>query len=151
MRPTLCALFLLLSIALPAQGQPSYVTWTFSAAQQEGQVYLLTFTADIEPGWYLYAQEIDEGGPIPTTIAFDEHSGLESFGSILEEGEAVSGFDEMFQMDIKKFKRKVVFTQEVTLKPGTRSLTGYVEYMTCNDEMCLPPREMAFAFSFEKG
>lgn len=110
--------------------------------------YNLTFTADIQKGWYLYAQDLEDGGPIPTTIAFDTSEGLQLIGNTEEEGTALEGMDELFQMRVKKFKHQVVFTQRAVIAEGTQLVSGYIEFMTCDDEQCLPPTEIPFAFSF---
>lgn len=131
-----------------AQDMPTPVTWSFQAEMVNDTTYNLTFTADIQKGWYLYAQDLEEGGPIPTTIAFDSIEGLRLIGDTAESGTALEGMDELFQMNVKKFKSKVVFTQQAIVAGATELVSGYIEFMTCDDEKCLPPTEIPFAFSF---
>lgn len=131
-----------------AQDMPTPVAWSFQAEMVNDTTYNLTFTADIQKGWYLYAQDLEEGGPIPTTIAFDTVDGLQLVGEITEAGTAIEGLDELFQMNVKKFKNEVVFTQQAVISKATKIVSGYIEFMTCDEEKCLPPTEIPFAFSF---
>src|SRR5690625_5389688 len=39
--------------------------------------------------------------------------------------------------------------QIVKIAPGLKKLSGYVEYMTCDDSRCLPPMPADFSFSFD--
>jgi len=38
----------------------------------------VTFTANVDEGWYVYAQDIGEGGPIPTEFTFETLKGCSS-------------------------------------------------------------------------
>ena len=56
-----------------------------------------------------------------------------------EEGEAHVEFDPNFDMDLAYFSESADFT--IKLQPHTEDFTieGELEFMVCNDEMCLPP------------
>lgn len=146
----LLSIFLAVWSLVPAgaQDMPKPVDWAFQAEMVSDSTYNLTFTATIDKGWYLYAQNLEEGGPIPTTIAFDSTDGLRLVGETAESGTAVEGMDELFQMNVKKFKTQAVFTQKVIIAESTEVVSGYIEFMTCDNEKCLPPTEIPFAFSF---
>lgn len=145
----LCLLFGWATVQLTAQqDMPRPVSWSFEAEMVNDTTYDLTFTATIQKGWYLYAQDLEDGGPIPTTIAFDPAEGLQLIGKTEEAGTAIEGMDELFQMNVKKFKDEVIFTQRVVISDKTKVVSGYIEFMTCDDQQCLPPTEVPFAFSF---
>src|SRR5690606_41952174 len=44
---------------------------------------------------------------------------------------------------------KFVVTQLIQTIPDIHEVTGYVEYMTCDDTRCLPPTPVDFIFQFE--
>ena len=46
------------------------VSWTFSQEQISSDEIELTFSAEIEEGWYLYSQNIADDGPVPTSFIF---------------------------------------------------------------------------------
>tara|TARA_B100002049_G_scaffold216066_1_gene181811 strand:+ start:8508 stop:10487 length:1980 start_codon:yes stop_codon:yes gene_type:complete len=113
----------------------------------EGDIYELLITAHIENSWHLYSQNVDEGGPVPTTFIFKQIEGLKLLGGVLEpEGHTIQ--DPVFEMDIKYFEQEAVFKQEFELKdPKMPNLTYKVEYMVCNDTQCLPPETKSFSVS----
>jgi thiol:disulfide interchange protein DsbD len=54
----------------------------------------------------------------------------------------------MFGMNISWYKGNPVFTQKLKITDADKfSLEGYINYMTCNDEACIPCKE---EFSFSK-
>ena len=49
-------------------------------------------------------------------------------------------------MNLTKFKHSIVLTQRVKISDTSKPIEGYITYMVCNDEMCLPPKEVDFKF-----
>ncbi|TKG88899.1 disulfide bond formation protein DsbD [Puteibacter caeruleilacunae] len=125
------------------------VKWKFSSKKLSELEYELTFIASIDDGWHLYSSDLPEGGPIKTTFNFEENKSYQ-FSSDLVAPKAIETFDDMFQMKIRYFEHKAVFTRNVKLKPGAKvEVKGYVEFMSCNDETCTPPMEADFEFKLE--
>lgn len=143
-------LFLLWLISLgplmaAAQPMENPVHWAYSAEKTgDGEVELV-FTATIEPGWYLYSQFIGDEGPVPTSIVFYEADGFTPRGETSEQGEKVEGMDKLFGMHITKFRDQAVFRQRAGIAAGAKAISGYIEYMSCDEEKCLPPRRDEFA------
>lgn len=149
---TFCATLFLSFTALAAGAQAieAPVKWSYAVEEAgEGQ-FDLVITADIIPGWYLYSQHLGEDGPIPTTISFNESGDYELLGETEEAGEKVEGMDTLFDMYIVKFKKQATFTRRIRAGEGLEEVTGYIEFMTCDEEKCLPPTEQEFTFSFRK-
>lgn len=123
------------------------VKWSTTYKQVSDTEFDLIFTASIDNGWYVYSQYLQgDDGPIPTTFYYDEDSHFELVGKNKESGNRKEGFDKVFKMNVAKFSSKGVFTQRVRVKDFSKPIKGYVEYMTCNDEQCLPPTEENFSF-----
>ena len=135
MKRFLFAVITLLTVV--ATAQPKAVTWSTSIAHTE-EFTLLTVHADIEPGWHLYSQHLEDGGPIPTSFVLDSSSAFTAIGN-WEEGEAHVEFDPNFDMDLAYFSESADFT--IKLQPHVEdfAISGELEFMVCNDEMCLPP------------
>lgn len=120
------------------------VKFTYTTEKLADNQYKITFNASVEEGWYVYSSFIEKDGPIPTTIYFDENDALGEIAAVEETGEVIKdGYDEMFDMDIKKFAKSATFSQVVNVT-GTTTLTGYLEYMTCDDQQCLFPDPIEF-------
>lgn len=126
------------------------VEWSFSTEKVAEKEYDLIFTADIDPGWYIYSQKANEDGPIPTSFFYTADPGFQPVGIPTENGEKKEGMDDMFGIHLVKFSKKAVFRQRVMLTEDIKSISGYLEFMCCNEKQCLPPNTVDFAFSFGK-
>ncbi len=121
------------------------VDWSFKAVKVDAAQYDLVFTAEIKSGWYIYSQHLEEGGPIPTAFYLDVADGFTPEGVTKEESEhKEEGHDDLFDMEVIKFKKKAVFTQRVKLSGKVQNISGYLEFMTCNGEQCMPPTSVDF-------
>lgn len=120
------------------------VSWSFSAEDIKGKEATLVFTANIEPGWHVYSQFIEEGGPIPTSFTIENGKGFTLKGSVIESPKAISAFDPNFNMQIAWHKTKVRFSQKILLSEPVVQVKGMLEFMVCNDTNCLPPEEVPF-------
>ena len=147
--PLLALLALALTFGQKAQAQiMEPVEWEFESVATEEGTYELLFTANVDKGWYIYSQDLEDGGPIPTTFEFDEGNTYALKQEIVEKGEVIEKFDEMFDMDIKKYAKQVVFVATVKAKPGTE-ISGYLTFKTCDDMRCLPPEDVDFEFTLK--
>ncbi len=146
MRTFLCSLFVtILSTAAFAQNP---IKWSFSAKDAGNCQADLIFTGILDEGWYTYSQFLEsEEGPVATSITFQENASFVLVDKAKESGEIIKVHDPIFDMNLTKFKHKAILTQRVTVKDPSKPVTGYITYMTCNDEMCLPPKEVNFTFN----
>ena len=123
------------------------VIWKYSLEKISENEAELVFTAEIEDTWHLYSQDIPEGGPIPTSFSFVESSQFELVGSVVEVSKPEEKYDSSFDMTLKLFSVEAVFKQRIKLLTSTDvSVQGFVEFMSCDDERCLPPKEDEFDF-----
>lgn len=126
------------------------VTWDFEKIEVSENTYELIFKANIDDTWHLYGMDLPEGGPIPTSFHFNESENYELVDHTFEKVEPEVKFDQTFGMDMKLFSNEAIFIQKVKLlnTKDTR-ITGYVEFMSCDDSRCLPPKEVEFEFTFQ--
>ncbi len=106
----------------------------------------LAFHATIDEGWHLYSTTLPDNGPIATTFNFEGSKGLEVVGKAKADKEAISMFDNSFQMQLEFFEHEVVFVQKVKVVGAEVLVKGFVEFMACDDERCIPPAEHDFEF-----
>jgi thiol:disulfide interchange protein DsbD len=135
------------------QAAPEPVKWTISSAAMGDGVYEVRFVATIQEGWSVYSQQnYGDMGPWPTTIAVDSLPGVERLGAVDETGaKVIDGHDPVFDMPVKKFKGSATFTQRLRVQDAATPITGRFEYMTCDDEMCLPPATVYFILGVGTG
>ena len=56
----------------------------------------------------------------------------------------------LFGVHVKQFSSKVDFVQIVKMKSNAKTnLSGSVEFMVCNDEMCMSPKAVPFNISLK--
>lgn len=125
------------------------VSWKTTAENITAQEATVVITATIAPGWHVYSQFIEEGGPIPTSFKFDNGKGYSLIGKVSERPKAISGFDPNFKMQIAWHKTQVRFSQKIKLTAPKVIVSGMLEFMTCNDTSCLPPEEIPFTVSID--
>lgn len=129
----------------------------------------LIFTATIDNGWHLYSQHVPDGGPVKTSFYFEKIEGFEFVDQTVEitEEESFDGpeskiyrvtFNEPvpeeendvnFNMVVKFFSHQAVFHQKIRIltdQPGV--IQGFVYFMCCDNEKCLPPSEVEFSLDY---
>ncbi len=107
----------------------------------EGEII---FSATIDDGWHVYSTDMGDDGPISATFNVVKMEGVETVGKLKPRGEVMKQFDKMFGMELRYFEKKVQFVQRVRFTQQKYTIDSYLEYGACNDEMCLPPTEVAF-------
>lgn len=126
------------------------ITWEASVKKENDSIYILIFTASLDPGWHLYSQDVDEDGPIPTTFTFTSKEGFELLGE-MQEPDVPAIYDDVFGMDIKYFEDEAVFQQKVKVLDPATVIEVEVEFMVCDDEQCLPPDIVPFQIAVNEG
>ena len=109
---------------------------------KDGQEAELLFHMRIAPGWHVYSPRV-KGGPIPATFNVTKLEGAEKIGGLTFRGKEIKKYDTQFEEDMLFFENRVTFVQKIRFKGGPYNIDCYLEYGACNDEMCLPPSEVA--------
>ncbi|MDR2139593.1 MAG: thioredoxin family protein [Tannerella sp.] len=123
------------------------VKWKIELTDPASAEKEVRFTATAEQGWHVYDMNLPDGGPVPTHFTFETLSGTELIGKPTASVAPATVHDDMFGMDVRWYAGTVTFTQKIIIRDSKKfKLTGEVEFMACNDEMCLPPERVRFAF-----
>ncbi len=126
------------------------VKWSFETKKISDTEFDLIATAKLDKGWYIYSQNIvGDDGPIPTKFTFKTTPQYQLVGGKPNEvsDHKKSGFDDIFQMNVTKFSESVQFVQRVKLNAANAQISGSVEFMSCDNEKCLPPSDEPFNFN----
>ncbi|MAZ72092.1 MAG: thiol:disulfide interchange protein [Flavobacteriaceae bacterium] len=127
------------------------VKWNTEIEDLGDGTFNLIMKATIDDGWYLYSQNVPDGGPIPTAFTFTNEDGaFEVLGETLE-SEGKTKFDKVFEMELTTFTNEATFTQKIKrLDGGVTNIAGIVDFQSCDDEKCI--FEMAdLSFDLPKG
>ena len=124
------------------------VSWSHKVIKKSNILYEVVITATLPKPWHIYSQNTGDGGPIPTKITFSKNPLVILVGKIAEKGKLEKKYDENFKTDVLNYSDKVSFIQQIKVRPNAiTKLIAKVEYMVCNDEMCLPPTTKQFSIN----
>ncbi|MTI22706.1 DUF255 domain-containing protein [Fulvivirga sp. RKSG066] len=111
-----------------------------------GEEIDIVFEADIDEEWYLYSSDFDpDCGPIVTTFSFTEHPGYSLVGEV-KAIEPIDKFDEIFECDVRIFKKKGKFKQRIKILTNDVVVAGSYNFQVCSEVtgQCIP-----FEYDFE--
>lgn len=107
----------------------------------------IVFTGKIDRGWHVYSTDLGDGGPIEAVLEVEHITGAELDGKLLPQGNEISDYDKLFEMQVRWFENEAQFVQRLKLTGGPWRVEGYLTYGACNDQNCLPPTDVNFSFS----
>lgn len=127
------------------------VSWTFASKKISDKEYELRMTATIQPGWHLYSQNQPEDAIAqPTTFNFNSNPLLNFEGRVKEMGKLEKYKDEKLDISANQYSNRVDFVQRVKIKGKAKTnVTGKLEYQTCDDMKCLPPKTVNFSIALK--
>ena len=136
-------------IAFPVMAQVNPISWTFTAVKKGDKEYEIQMKANIQDKWHLYSQsQPDDAIAIPTSIKFNPSPLFSTDGKIHEEGKMEKFSDKALGISANQYSGSVVFTQKIKLKAKAKTnVTGSIEYQTCDDKKCLPPKTVNFSIA----
>jgi len=134
----------LLTISVQAQLNP--VSWSFSAKKVADKTYEVQMVATMQTGWHLYSQiQPDDAIAIPTTFTITPNPLFTLDGKIKEVGKMEVMKDKDLGVSANQYSKTVTFVQKIKLKANVKTnFKGNVEYQTCDDKKCLPPKTVNF-------
>lgn len=124
--------------------------WTIEAKQIDGNKYDVVFHCKVNNGWHIYS--LDPGGDgsfLPPSFDFLDNPDVKLIGEPREAGEMI---DETIEdIGTVHYYKEVDYTQTVELAKADMDLNGEYNYMTCNDQTCLPPTTKEFTLKIGNG
>lgn len=146
---TLLASILFFFTAVATAQMENPVKWTYTAKKIANKTYEIHITANIDGNWHLYSQFTGEG-PEPTSFKFDKNPLIKLDGNVIESGHVENVYDPNFKSTMKYFSKQVDFIQKVTLRSSATTIVkGVLTYMVCNDNRCLPPKDVPFSVKID--
>ncbi len=137
--------FCLVFMGIMTQAQ-SPVSWSFTAKKIADKKYEVHLTATVQQGWHLYSQVQPEDAVVnPTSFIFSANPLLAAEGKIKETGKMEKFHDAKLGISANQYAGTVDFVQVIKLKAKAKTnLGGTVEFQTCDDKKCLPPKKVNF-------
>ena len=120
------------------------VTWKAAYVDLPNGEGEISFTATIENKWHIYSQRPTDAGPIPTTFSMTTSSDYKLLGLVQEES-AHEEYVKAFEAKVFVFEHQAIFKQKIKrLNKKAFIIKASLEFMTCNDAQCLPPKTITF-------
>ena len=147
MKRTIIFLLTFISGALSLNAQLNPVSWAFTSKKIADKTYEIHLTATMQSGWHLFSQvQPEDAVAIPTGFKINNNPLVTLDGKIKEIGKMEKFHDAKLEISANQYANKVDFVQMVKLKSNVKtSITGSVEYQTCDDKKCLPPKTVTFS------
>jgi DsbC/DsbD-like thiol-disulfide interchange protein len=141
-------LLLVLAVMFAGRGAfaqvEGHVTWAYAAKKVSATEAVILLKATIDEGWHIYSLNVKDGGPIKTSFKFAPSKEFTLVGKTTEPT-PITRFEKAFSMNVSYFENSVVFQQKVKLKGKKATVKGSLEFMTCNDQKCLPPDNVDYS------
>jgi len=136
--------FILSASLVNAQLNP--VLWSFSAVKTDDKTFEVHMKAKIQSGWHLYSQTQPEDAiAIPTSFTLNNNPLISLSGKVKEVGKLEKFHDAKLEISANQYSNNVDFIQVVKLRAKAKTnITGSVEFQTCDDKKCLPPKTINF-------
>jgi thiol:disulfide interchange protein DsbD len=142
-------LFTLLSVlmitTLASAQSAKQVKWSFTSKKIAEKTYEIHMTASLNGNWHMYAQNVGVDGPVPTTFTYTKNPLLSVDGKPKEIGKVIKKKEEVWGGVVNYYEKSVNFIQVVKVKGNIKTnIAGKVEFMVCDDQLCLPPSQVEF-------
>jgi hypothetical protein len=146
MKKVLFFLVVVFSAVVAKAQMANPVNWSFSSKKLSDNVYEVRMMANIQPGWHLYSQSQPKDAiAIPTSFNFNKNPLVQFDGTVKESGKLEKYTDNDLGVSANQYSKQVVFVQKVKVRGKAKTaVTGKVEFQTCDDKKCLPPKTVNF-------
>lgn len=124
------------------------VKWKFEIQKLNEKEYTLRYIAKADKGWTVYSQYTSDDGPVPTSVNYEKMDGIQLVGKATETGSKKEGMDTYFGVNVIKFlsDKPFIIEQKIKVTDPSKPISGYVNFMACDSEKCLPPTDAEFSF-----
>ncbi|MDR2010521.1 MAG: hypothetical protein LBQ22_08560 [Bacteroidales bacterium] len=136
--------FLFISTFTYSQTQESPVKWTVNEPVAYEGGFIINVIAEIDKDWYIYGMQMEEGGPLPLLINFENVVELIEKYEVEELSKAEIVFDEIFGMNVTSHSHLAEIKCFFVPKPGVALLNLIIDGQACNkkDGSCMPVYEI---------
>ena len=147
----LVVLLVVIFAAFSVHAQLNPITWTFTVKKTGDKAYDIQMKATIQNTWHLYSQiQPDDAIAIPTTFTINANPLVKLDGKIIETGKMEKYKDAALGISANQYSNTVTFVQKIKLKSAAKTnFSGNVEYQTCDDHQCLPPKKVKFSIALK--
>jgi thiol:disulfide interchange protein len=123
------------------------VNWEFFQEEISETEVELTFKASIDEPWHMYSQYVSDE-MLATKFTFIYNG--DTVVSKLKEPKPSEEYDETSDIMLLYFSKEVIFTQQLEINSVNNiEISGYVDFIVCDNGSCLPPDYSEFSFKIK--
>lgn len=128
---------LVLAAAAPFSDEAT-INWSVKSDRLENSTYRLTFSGNVESGYYTHPMDDKSAG---TTVTFEFPDG------VVPDGEPVEKYSPSLYKGTKVVKDKYQIIQDLNVSDTPAVIKGVIEWSSCSGDMCRMPEEWEFEIS----
>lgn len=132
--------------ALAVYAQEQHAHWKADVKQIEKDLYRVSVTAAIDSTWHIYDTLRTDFGPNATIVEFNiaDQKRARKEGGVKISRDPYKYYDDIYMMEVGYFEDSVTFSQDIRLKKKDAVVNVYVEWMTCDENNCMPLADQEF-------
>jgi thiol:disulfide interchange protein DsbD len=123
------------------------VDWSFSYEKVDNNTWDIIFLAEIEEHSHLYSLNLPEDNiSIPTSFTIEASDLYTVIRDVYEVDIPDTVYNDLGYNDVY-FSESAEFRMRISSEESSFTVSGYVNYMACDDERCSPPQDVEFSVS----
>lgn len=132
--------------ALAVYAQEQHAHWKADVKQIEKNLYRVSVTAAIDSTWHIYDTLRTDFGPNATIVEFNiaDQKRARKEGGVKISRDPYKYYDDIYMMEVGYYEDSVTFSQDIRLKKKDAVVNVYVEWMTCDENNCMPLADQEF-------
>jgi hypothetical protein len=129
--------FILINLTIFSQN--GRIKWTVSDLMRENDSCVINISALIDENWYLYGMNIEDGGPLPLLISFENEDEIITPSIIYDLSETHLKFDDFFRINVETISDKAEFKIVFMPKKGVENIVLIIDGQICSaiDGKCI--------------
>ena len=125
-------LSLLFVISISLFAQESIIDWKIDQSREDTGSHALLISAEIPVDWYIYGMNMEEGGPLPLFIEFEDSENLMHAVEFKEISKPKEMYDDIFEMNVNSYTKKVEIKCIFVPKEGVSTVNLIIDGQACN-------------------
>lgn len=124
-------LILLLGLYSSFAFSGDFVEWKYEIIDLDNGKYEIKIIANIEEKWYIYGMRIEDGGPLPLYLGFENEESLNIIKEFSELTTPTKRFDNVFNMYVTSYENTANFSARLKNDDDLESVVIVIDGQAC--------------------
>jgi hypothetical protein len=90
--------------------------WNYEITKDAEDNYIVNLSVDIQDGWYIYAINVADGGPLPLFLSFQDSDNIKIIKDFSEITKAKKKYDDVFEMEVLYYQNNASFSASFSVE-----------------------------------